>query len=85
MKINGIPVTVDTKKMGGALVLVYIDRKEGNEEQENILEKRLCDICGGRKLNQTELMLHPDVSPDAILFTGDAWTHTVPYFNKITR
>ena len=86
MKINGVPVSVDTKTMGGNRVLCMTDKPKTPEEDKAAfcLRMRLCNICGGRYLTDIEKYEHPNVRKDAILFTGDAWQHTVPYFNKVT-
>lgn len=83
MRINNIPVTVDM--LGAGLVVCVINKKPGNEEAESILEKRLCELCGGRKMNDFERATHPLLPDEALLFTYDAWRYTVPHFNNLTR
>lgn len=87
MRINGIPVTVDMTAMGFNLVLVTPRPAKSPEDKEKIkaLTEHLCGRSGGRLVNEEEIMNHPEISKNAILFTGDAWKYSVPFYNKITN
>ena len=81
MRINGVKGTVDM--LGAGLVVCVLDRTDA--EKADILEKRLCDLCGGRRMNEFEHYEWPAFPEDALLFTYDSWHYTVPHFNELSR